>query len=203
MSEHQGWGRRLRRLAVAAVAFTSIALDYHGSPEQYFTYFTILTNLSIGTWFLAAALAGGRLDRASALRLALTVYGLVTLTVYWVFLSPTHHPQGWSIPANFGLHLVVPLAMALEDLLVPWPRLSRLAPLWCLIFPLAYCAFSLTRGELTGWYPYFFLDKAKLGGWLGLTAFVLFLFAVFLALAYGWRLAIHLRHGRVEKTTAP
>jgi hypothetical protein len=203
MAEKHSAFRTIRRFLLAVVAFGSISLDYHGAPDRYFTYFTILTNLSIGAWFLFAALVPGRADRASALRLALTVYGLVTLSVYWIFLSPTHHPQGWSLVANFGLHLVMPLAMALEDLLVPWPKLSRRAPLWCLVFPLVYCAVVLTRGELTGWYPYFFLDKAQLGGWPALTGFLIFLFAVFLILAYGWRLAIHRRQGRDGKTTAP
>jgi len=203
MAETRFPGRMIRRFLLAALAFGSISLDYHGAPDQYFTYFTILTNLSIGVWFLAAALVPRLADGASALRLALTVYGLVTLSVYWIFLSPTHHPQGWSMVANFGLHLVMPLAMALEDLLVPWPKLSKLAPLWCLVFPLVYCAFALVRGEVTGWYPYFFLDKAQLGGWIALTGFLIFLFAVFIALAYGWRLAIHLRQGRDGKATAP
>lgn len=196
MSDRISWVRRLRRLAVALVAFVSLSIDYHGSPEQYFTYFTILTNLSIGTWFLVGAFAGPRWDRFSTLRLALTVYGLVTLSIYWVFLSPNSHPQGLAFYANLGLHLVVPLAMAAEDLVAPWPKIARLAPLGVLVFPLAYGAFTLIRGSLTGWYPYFFLDPAKLGGWLVLSGFMIFLFAVFLALAYGWRKAVHLRHPR-------
>ena len=192
----------LRRLLVPLAAFWAISIDFHGDPSQYFTYFTILTNLSIGLWFMAGAF-WPRVEKLSALRLALTIYGLVTLLVYWVLLSPTHHPTGLNFWANLILHLGVPVAMAVEDLIAPWPHTKAAIPLWSLAFPLIYCAFSVARGEMTGWYPYFFLDQSAVGGWLLLAAFLGGLLAVFAALAYGWRLLVHRRHrSRERKATA-
>lgn len=199
MPKPQFAARRFRRLAVGAAAFGAIAVDFHGDPSQYFTYFTVLTNLSIGTWFLASLVWPKKLEGASVLRLALTIYGLITLSVYWALLAPTHHPQGLVFWANLVLHLVVPAAMAVEDLLVPWPRTKAAVPLWILVFPLAYCAFAVIRGELTGWYPYFFLNKNEVGGWVFLGLFLAGLLAVFAALAYGWRLVVHRRR---RKATA-
>jgi len=182
-------------VAVAALAFASVAVDFHLPADRYFAYFTVLTNLAIGAWFLASVFRPS-LDRWSAVRLGLTVYGLVTLTVYWAFLAPTHHPQGWAFFANLGLHLVVPLAMASEDLLVPWPRVGGWAPWVVIAFPLGYCAFSLVRGQATGWYPYFFLDPSKLGGWGGLAGFLVILLGLFAVLAFAWRLVVHGRQAR-------
>lgn len=188
-------GRTVRRLAVAAVALVSVAIDFHLPADRYFAYFTVLTNLGIGAWFLASVFRGA-LNRWSAVRLALTVYGLVTVTVYWAFLAPTHHPQGLNFFANLGLHLVVPLAMAAEDLVVPWPRVGSRVAIGVLAFPLAYCGFSLVRGQLTGWYPYFFLNPAELGGWAGLAAFLVILLGLFVVLAFAWRLVVHGRQAK-------
>lgn len=188
-------GRTVRRLVVAAVALASVAIDFHLPADRYFAYFTVLTNLGIGAWFLASVFRGA-LNRWSAVRLALTVYGLVTLTVYWAFLSPTHHPQGLNFLANLGLHLVVPLAMAAEDVLVPWPRVGSRLVFAVLGFPLAYCGFSLVRGQTTGWYPYFFLDPAELGGWPGLAAFLVILLGLFVVLAFGWRQVVQGRQAK-------
>lgn len=197
MSNSRLW-RRTRRLLVTLAAVTAVAVDFHGDPTQFFTYFTILTNLLIAGWFLWAAINPEKAERAAALRLALTIYGLITLSVYWILLSPTHHPEGLKFVSNLFLHLFVPLAMGAEDLMAPWPPLRRRAPLLVLIFPVGYCAFAVIRGEFTGWYPYFFLDKAKVGGWIGLALFIVVLLVMFIVLAYGWRLAVHVR----QKATA-
>ena len=194
---HQ-WGRCLRRLLVAAFAFGAVSIDLNGDPVLYFSYFTVLTNLGIGLWFFFAALAPAKLEKASLLRLMLTVYGLVTLLVYWVVLSPNHHPQGLNFWANLVLHLGVPLAMAGEDLVVPWPRITAWAALWSLGFPCFYAAFTLIRGQLTGWYPYFFFDERKWGNWESLATFMVLLLAVFLGLAYLWRVVVQ----RTRKATA-
>jgi hypothetical protein len=174
---------------VATAVLVAVILDFNGEPTRYFTYFTVLTNLGIGVWFLGAALTP-RWEKASGVRLALTVYGLMTLLVYWIFLAPTHHPQGVTVLANLVLHLIVPLCMAIEDLMVPRPA-SPLAPVWCLGFPAVYTVFSLVRGLATGWYPYFFFNVQRWqGGWPELTAFLGLLLALFTALAFGWRLII-------------
>lgn len=188
------WNRLLRRILVPIFAFGAVAIDFHGDPTRYFSYFTVLTNLGIAFWFIGAIFFPRPLERASAVRLTLTVYGLATLLVYWIFLAPTHHPEGWNFWANLVLHLGVPLAMAAEDMLAPWPPIKKLTPLWSLAFLVVYVAFVLTRGVNTGWYPYFFFDQAQWGGWSLLFAFLGLLLAAFVGLAYGWRAAVHRRH---------
>jgi hypothetical protein len=110
-----------------------------------------------------------------------------------VLLSPTHHPQGAQFVANLFLHALIPAAMALEDVMAPWPRIAASQPWWVLSFPLLYCVVGLVRGVVTGWYPYFFLNPAEVGGWGPLALFCGALLALFLGLAYGWRALVHLR----------
>ncbi len=192
------WGR-LRRLVTGVLPLVAVAIDLHGNPTQYFSYFTVLTNLGIGAWFLLAAWKPSRLESASVVRLTLTVSGWVTLAVYWILLSPIHHPQGWNFAANLVLHLIVPLAMAAEDLWFPWPPLKASRLGWGFVFPVVWVVFTLVRGAQSGWYPYYFLDAAKLGSVTLLAVFLVLLFAGFAALALVWRLLIHRRHRKATE----
>jgi hypothetical protein len=49
-----------------------------------------------------------------------------------------------------------------------------------LIYPLAWVAFSLVRGVLTGWWPYPFLDPTGPAGWLGVVEYIVGIAAFFL-----------------------
>jgi len=187
----QGRYRPTRRSLVAALAFGAIAFEFTGDPTTYFAYFTILTNLFIGLWFLGAAFFEGRFNRMSSVRLALSVYAMVTMVVYWIFLAAHDSVHGTGLIANLVLHLVVPSATLVEDLLVPWPQVSMSALAWMLGLPLGYSIVTIARGELTGWYPYFFLNKAKMGGWPPVLRFSSLLFVAFIAGGYGWRAVIH------------
>lgn len=186
------WPTSLRRLAWAALAFAAVLINFEGEPDRYFTYFTVLTNLGLGLWFAAAAGLPAP-ERRSALRLSLAVAALVTVAVYWVLLAPTHHPHGLHWWANLALHGLVPAAFLLEDLLVPWPPLGANAALLALVFPSVYCLASLLRAQVTGWYPYFFLNPAEAGGWPGVVAFVAAILLLFVAFTYAWRAVVGLR----------
>ena len=199
MDEEMFWGRRIRRMVIALVAGLSITVDFHAPADQYFMYFTVLTNILIGLWAFGASIFGDKFERRPTLRLALTVYGLVTLAVYWIFLAPNHHPQGLNFWANLGLHLGVPLAMALEGFLDPWPATTRLAPLWTIGFPLIYGSFILTAGEFSGWFPYFFLNPNMMGGWIPLGIFLGALLIGFIGISYGWGSLVQLKR---RKATA-
>lgn len=199
----QRWGRRVRRFLVALAAWGAVALDFNGDPTAYFNYFTIITNMAIGAWFLVASFAGQWAEARSGLRLSLTIYGLVTATVYWVLLAPTFHLEGLRVLATVVLHLVVPLAMVAEDVLIPWPPVGPRGPFVIIVFPLAYLVGAFVRGQLTGWYPYFFLDQSKMGGWAMVTLFLVGMFAVFLVLASVWSALVGRLYARkIRKATA-
>ena len=128
-------------------------------------FFTILSNLVVGTTALPLAL---RLDRTSTVFKTFRLTGLVAITVtgivYHVALSSFFQLGGVHQLGNQLVHTVVPLLTV-----IGWvafgPRgwtSGRIAGL-SLVFPACYLAFSLIRGAVIHWYPYFFIDVTRIG----------------------------------------
>lgn len=126
-------------------------------------FFTITTNFLVAIVMTAAAI-GRRPSPAvlGGLTLALILVGLV----YAFLLEGLHHLRGPALVADFLLHKVSPILMALWWLLfAPRGRLQWSAPAWWSIYPIVYFAYVIARGQLDHRYPYPFIDVAKLG-WL-------------------------------------
>jgi hypothetical protein len=172
------------RLVLAALTLVAVVYglasglgEPHWSTTDYFSYFTELSNIFAAAVFLAAArleLArwrsdgrhGGssRSETFELLRGASVLYILTTGIVYAVLLSGHHDSVPW---ANTVLHRVMPIAVALDWLIDP-PRTlpaARRAALWWMAFPTLYIAYTLVRGPLAHWYPYFFVNPAHAGGY--------------------------------------
>ncbi len=94
---------------------------------------------------------------------------MTTGIVYAVLLAGKHDTIPW---ANDVLHRLMPVAVALDWLLdpphAPLP-LRRVVLAW-MAFPLLYIAYTLVRGPLVHWYPYFFVDPGRPGGYLRVAA---------------------------------
>lgn len=162
---------RICRALLALAGFTAIGYEVAAGPgvsdTDYFSYFTVLSNL-----FAAAMLLHGGLRPASErsrtvelFRGAAVVYILTTGIVYLLLLSGHAPTYPW---ANAILHYLMPVAVTLDWLADP-PR-TRLEParavvLW-MAFPLLYIIYTLTRGAIVGWYPYFFVNPHRNGGYL-------------------------------------
>lgn len=79
------------------------------------------------------------------------------------------------------LHFVLPICAAADFLLGPCRHQLKWSMAWlAMVFPALWAAYTLIRGEMVGWYPYFFLNPSKVGGYqtvgiyaLGLTGFIL------------------------------
>lgn len=162
---------RVCRAALALAALTAIGYDVAAGPgvsdADYFSYFTVLSNLFAAAMLLYVALrpARERSGRVELLRGAAVVYILTTGIVYLLLLSGHAPAYPW---VNAILHYLMPVAVTLDWLLDP-PRL-RLRPaqtvlLW-MAFPLLYVLYTLARGAIVGWYPYFFVNPHRGGGYL-------------------------------------
>ena len=138
----------------------------HWDTTNYFSYFTILSNLFAAGVLLAGALrrGGQRPMTFELLRGAAVMYMLTTGIVYAALLSG----QKVSIPwVNTIVHQVMPVVVALDWVVDP-PRMwlpLRNTLRW-LSFPLVYIAYTLIRGAIVNWYPYFFVDPNHSGGYL-------------------------------------
>ena len=141
---------------------------------RYLGYFTILTN--IGAAVVATAVAMGstrRIGGARARLVAATSIALVGL-VYSLVLRSLWDPQGLQKVADFALHDAMPLLFLLMWALSPHGSLDRKDFAWALAPPALYAAYVLARGEIDGWYAYWFFDRGtQSGGELALTIAVM------------------------------
>lgn len=132
---------------------------------RFFSYFTVESNLLV----LASALSlawnpqrDGRLWRVLRLDalLGIAVTGVVFVTV----LSGLVHHSGIGTWINAGFHYLSPLLALLGWCLFgPRPRIDARTLALAFIWPLAWLAYTLIRGAITGWYPYPFLNAHDLG----------------------------------------
>jgi hypothetical protein len=172
--EHRAPGGPVLRVCrglLALAAFSAIGYDVAAGPGvsdgDYFSYFTVLSNLFAASILLYEGLrpAGERSRTVELLRGAAVVYILTTGIVYLLLLSGHAPSYPW---ANAILHYVMPVAVTLDWLLDP-PHLHldpvRTIVLW-MIFPALYIVYTLTRGAIVDWYPYLFVNPHRSGGYL-------------------------------------
>jgi hypothetical protein len=163
--------QRVCRALLALAALTAIGYDVAAGPgvsdADYFSYFTVLSNLFAAAMLLHGALrpARERSGTVELLRGAAVVYILTTGIVYLLLLSGHAPAYPW---VNAILHYLMPVAMTLDWLLDP-PRvrldLARTVVLW-MAFPFLYILYTLTRGAIVDWYPYLFVNPHRGGGYL-------------------------------------
>lgn len=193
---------RVVRLAFAAFGIAAVVeaiTDSTGSLVNFFSFFTIESNLLAIVVLLVGAAADPRSPRWAWVRGAVTLYMVVTGIVYAALLANEEVglTAAW---VNSALHQVLPIVMLVDwvafppwlsgfKLSRPWPALGWLA------FPLLYLAYSLSRGAAVNWYPYPFLSPHHPGGYGRVAAFcvvlavVMALLALGIAAVGGWRAA--------------
>ena len=148
--------------AVGTLAGTELT----GRVVRVLSFFTIQSNILAG--IVSAQLARNpaqdgqvwRVVRLAAL-FGITVTGIVYATV----LAAMHEPHGWrETTSNAIFHYVVPIAMVFGWLVLgPRPRITSAVVAWSLSWPVLWFAYTLVRGEVSGWYPYPFTDVATQG----------------------------------------
>jgi hypothetical protein len=135
---------------------------------RFFSYFTILSNGFIAIAYTMILLRpGASLSRylaRPAVLTALTLYIVVVGLVYNVVLRSLWSPKGLQMVVDELLHSLAPaLFLVFWIVCVPKVLMRWKHVLVWMIFPLAYCIYSLIRGAIVGWYPYPFLDAGALG----------------------------------------
>ena len=135
---------------------------------QYFSYFTILSNLLVTiactTLLLKPSSTIGKFFSKPTTLTALTIYITVVGLVYNIVLRFLWAPQGLQKLVDELLHSVTPLLFItywyiyVSKSLLKWNHVY----LW-LVFPFIYCIYILVRGAITRLYPYPFIDVDILG----------------------------------------
>lgn len=171
---------RLYRAAFAVLGWFALGLQYglmlKGNPQMgageltlnFFSYFTILSNLMVALALTAPAVAPnsrpGRWAQSEGVRAAVAMYIVVVGVTYHFLLAGIWEPQGWSLLANNLLHYVMPIAFVVDWLaFTPKGRLRWADPAKWLAVVLVYGGWTLLHGKLSGWWPYWFVDVDQLG----------------------------------------
>jgi hypothetical protein len=159
---------------------------------NFFSYFTVqsamaaVVTLAIAGWF---ALRRPR-DPAwlGILRTMVTVYVLVSGIVFGVIVAQAS-TQDYRVDVPWSdtlLHFVVPalavVAWTTDAVLAVNPRVPWSTVGWVLVYPALWLIYTLVRGADIGWYPYFFLDEAQVGGMIGVGLYCVLVLGIFVGL---------------------
>jgi FAR-17a/AIG1-like protein len=154
-----------RQLAVHAASGAALL--------NFFSYYTILSNLLAGSVLLWSAASAADANRSiDTLRFISAVNMAMVGIVFSLLLRNTD--VGSLLPwVNIVHHYLLPCAVVLDFILMPprtrlWARELGLS----LAFPLCYLIYTLFRGSATGWYPYPFLNPQAAGA-LGVAIYVI------------------------------
>jgi hypothetical protein len=126
-------------------------------------FFTILTTALVVIAFLTVG-ASKKRGLSARMLAALTLAVVLTGGVYHLMLTEFWNPTGLGLVADWGLHTILPIAVALWWLwhapkaALVWADLPAFA-LW----PTVYTAYALGLATVDGIYPYPFMDPTTSG----------------------------------------
>ena len=163
-------------------------------PAEYFAFFSITSSILAGVVLVYSAyvlLANKEeTERQMSLRLIITVSMVIVGVVYHALLGdsavdPRDIGYEWPVIPNLVIHTWAPIAIVFDYLLsirgaVPRWRKS----LWVIAYPLGWLAFSITRGLIDGWWPYWFINPNSEIGIPGVIGYVLAISFAFISLGF-------------------
>ncbi len=141
-------------------------LSVPATVVQFFSYFTILTNILVAICFTTLLFKPTPVHffTKSKTLAATAVYITIVGAIYHLVLRQLWQPQGWQWLADNLLHTMMPIFFSLYWLFaVPKSTLKWMDFLPWLVYPFIYLLYILTRGAATHLYPYPFVDAATYG----------------------------------------
>lgn len=163
-----GWAAILTQMVLSVSRAVEDGRGVTGGLVNYFSYFTILTNLLVAVALTVQVVAPGsragrffgRPDVLTGIAAYIALVGLA----YHLLLSHLYDPTGVPWLTDLVFHYLMPaLFLAYWWLAVPRGEVRwRDLPGWAW-YPLGYFGYLLARGALTGVYPYPFVDVSALG----------------------------------------
>jgi hypothetical protein len=173
------------RVVVAIVGIVALVGDFQYilgfssfSTANYFTYFTNQSNaagvvvLAIGAWLsFKRPTDPGWLMTA---RMLTATFTIISGIVFGLIVSQAGD-YNYRIVVPWSsqlLHFWIPSYVILDWIFAPGRSAIPWRRLWLvLVYPLAWGGFTMIRGSIVGWYPYFFLDPGQVSGPLEFAAY--------------------------------
>ncbi len=188
------------RIAMALALFGSIFWQISDRvahnlfrPTEYFTYFTItsclLTGLSLVLSGLNALQNKEETKFLTLFRLTMAASMVIVGVIYNALLAggdpdPRDVGYDWPVIPNLILHTYMPILVFLEWLITRSAfKLDLKSAFWVLVYPLTWLAFAITRGFITGWWAYWFIDPQY--GFATMAQWILTIAGFFVVLAIG------------------
>ncbi len=162
------WYGLLLQFYLVIVNARASGLPIAAAIVNYFSFFTILTNLLVAVTLTLSLRrtpsALGSLATRPAVQAAVTLYIAIVGIVYSLALRHIWDPEGLQKIADVLLHDAIPgLSILFWLLFVRKDELRfRDVPVW-LVYPTVYLVYSMIRGAVLGRYVYPFLDAGALG----------------------------------------
>lgn len=177
----------------------AIHLQHGFNVLNFFSYFTNLSNLFAAIVLILGAFCLVKRQESFAANDLMRGAAVINMAVVGiVFIALLRDVDlGHLLPwVNALLHHIMPVVVLLDWLYAP-PETAPGAKqmLQWQVFPLMYLIYIMVRGALIGWYPYPFLDPAKVGGYGTVTLYVLGLAATFLCVSWLLMAAARKRNG--------
>ncbi len=151
-------------------------------PAEYFSYFsiqgTIIAAVLLGYTGWLAWMGIPEKRQVTIARVSATTYIVVIAVVYNALLRGTPGDvrdagYAWPVIPNEIIHVWAAVIILLDWLLIAGATQVRLrAALWVAVYPLAWLAFSVTRGIVDGWWAYWFLNPNDEGGINGMLTYI-------------------------------
>jgi hypothetical protein len=187
------------RVVVAIVGIVALVGDFQYilgfssfSTANYFAYFTNQSNaagvvvLALGAWlsfrrtFDPGWLMTARMLTATFTIISGIVFGLIVSQAgdynYRIVVPWSSQLLHFWIPS----YVITDWIFAPGRTAIPWRRVWLV-----LIYPLVWGGFTMLRGSIVGWYPYFFLDPGQVSGPLEFSAYSGAILLVITGLAAG------------------
>ena len=137
-------------------------------PSEYFSYFSITSCLltAVVLTLSAIQLTRGQAETKllSLSRLTMAVSMVIVGVIYNALLrggdpDPRDVGYAWPVLPNEVVHTYVPILIFIEWLFTRTTIALKInQAFWVLVYPLTWLGFSIIRGIITGWWPYWFID---------------------------------------------
>ena len=161
------------------------------------SYYTFQSNFLVLLWVTAAVIYDiiprKREEKPfflkSIVRGAITVYITFTFIVFAILLQPFATPTTdlLSNIRNILLHYLIPIMFIIDWIITEQEEKYEWKwEIYWLVYPLCYLLYTLIRGAIINWYPYYFFDVNRIGLPMvmvysaALSGFFMFLIAVFI-----------------------
>ena len=199
--DKKGWRilNVILQLTVAAAIITGLVSTYVNASQahdtdftglNFFSFFTIQSNILCAVVLImgAALIASNKPYGAwfTFLRGGMVINMIITGLVYMLLLQHAgnaHAGLQWNWQ-NFVAHQFSPLFVTVEWLIwAPRYRISLKQSFLWLAYPVLWLVYTFIHAAITGWYPYPFLDPSLVGGWGGVTIYVICITIAFFIIA--------------------